>query len=95
MVGFVNGIPLLFMELKNVHKDIRAAYEQNLSDYKDTIPHLFYHNAFIVLGNGIDAKIGSVSSQFEHFNDWKRLSEEEPGVVEMETLLKVPAPRQT
>ncbi|HCG5971399.1 TPA: type I restriction endonuclease subunit R [Vibrio parahaemolyticus] len=88
VVGFVNGIPLLFMELKNVHKDIRAAYEQNLSDYKDTIPHLFYHNAFIVLGNGIDAKIGSVSSQFEHFNDWKRLSEEEPGVVEMETLLK-------
>lgn len=88
LVGFVNGIPLLFMEVKNVHKDIRAAYEQNLADYKDTVPHLFYHNAFIILGNGIDAKIGSVSSKFEHFNDWKRLKESEPGVVDMETLLK-------
>ncbi|GGA75294.1 DEAD/DEAH box helicase [Neiella marina] len=88
LVGFINGIPLLFMEVKNVHKDIRAAYEQNLSDYKDTVPHLFYHNAFVILGNGIDAKIGSISSKFEHFNDWKRLRESEPGVVDMETLLK-------
>jgi type I restriction enzyme R subunit len=88
LVGFVNGIPLLFMEVKNVHKDIRAAYEQNLADYKDTVPHLFYHNAFVILGNGIDAKLGSISSKFEHFNDWKRLKEEEPGVVNMETLLK-------
>ncbi|MFM4841682.1 type I restriction endonuclease subunit R [Aeromonas veronii] len=88
LVGFVNGIPLIFMEVKNVHKDLRAAYEQNLSDYKDTVPHLFFHNAFIILGNGIDAKIGSVSSKFEHFNDWKRLNESELGVVAMETLLK-------
>ncbi|PID43796.1 MAG: DEAD/DEAH box helicase [Proteobacteria bacterium] len=88
LVGFVNGIPLLFMEVKNVHKNIRAAYDKNLADYKDTVPHLLYHNAFIILGNGIDAKIGSVSSKFEHFNDWKRLKESEPGAVEMETLLK-------
>ena len=88
IVCFVNGIPLVFMELKNVHKDIKAAYEKNFADYKDTIPHLFYHNAFIVLGNGVDAKIGSVSSKFEHFNDWKRLHEDSPGVVDMETLLK-------
>lgn len=88
LVGFVNGIPLLFMEVKNVSQDIRAAYEQNLTDYKDTVPHLLYHNAFIILGNGIEARIGSVSSQFEHFNDWKRLKEDESGVVEMETLLK-------
>lgn len=88
LVGFVNGIPLLFMEVKNVHKDIRAAYEQNLADYKDTVPHLFYHNAFIILGNGIDARIGSVSSRFEYFNDWKRLTENESGLVDMETLLK-------
>lgn len=88
LVGFINGIPLLFMEVKNVNKDIRAAYEQNLADYKDTVPHLFYHNAFIILGNGIEARIGSITSQFEHFNDWKRLKEDEPGVVAMETLLK-------
>lgn len=88
LVGFVNGIPLLFMEVKNVHLDIRAAYEQNFADYKDTVPHLFYHNAFIILGNGIDAKIGSITSKFAHFNDWKRLKENESGAVDMETLLK-------
>jgi type I restriction enzyme R subunit len=88
IVGFVNGLPLLFIECKAIHKDIRHAYDGNLADYKDTVPHLFHHNAFIVLGNGVQAKIGSLSSQWEHFNDWKRLSEGEPGVVEMETLLK-------
>ncbi len=88
IVGFVNGIPLLFMELKNVSKDIRAAYEKNLADYKDTVPHLFHHNAFTVLANGVDAKIGSVSSRCEHFHEWKRLEEDEVGAVNMETLLK-------
>jgi len=88
IIGFVNGIPLLFMELKNVHREIRAAYEQNLSDYKDTVPHIFHHNAIIVLANGVDAKIGSVTSKFGHFHEWKRLAEDEPGAVSMETLLK-------
>ena len=88
IVGFVNGLPLLFMELKNVVKDIRLAYERNFRDYKDTVPHLFHHNAFVVLANGVDAKIGSITSRFEHFHEWKRLDEDEPGVVDMETLLK-------
>jgi type I restriction enzyme R subunit len=88
IVAFVNGLPLLFMELKNVSKDIRAAYEQNFLDYKDTVPHLFHHNAFVVLANGVDAKLGSVTSRFEHFHEWKRLDEDQPGVVAMETLLK-------
>ena len=51
IVGFVNGIPLLFLELKNIHRDIRQAFERNLADYRDTVPHLFHHNAFIVLAN--------------------------------------------
>lgn len=88
IIGFVNGLPLLFIECKTIHKDIRHAYEKNLADYRDTIPHLFYHNGFVVLGNGDKAKIGSISSKFGHFHDWKRLTEEEPGVVDMETLLK-------
>ncbi len=58
IVGFVNGLPLLFMELKNVHRDLRRAYEENFADYKDTIPHVFEHNGIIVLGNGKAAKIG-------------------------------------
>lgn len=65
VVGFVNGLPLLFMELKNISKDIRAAYEQNFMDYRDTVPHLFHHNAVVLLANGVAAKLGSVSSRFE------------------------------
>jgi type I restriction enzyme R subunit len=88
IVGFVNGIPLVFVEVKNIHKDLRRAYDDNLADYRDTIPHILHHNAIIILGNGDKAKIGSITSKFEHFHDWKRLAEEEPGVVDMETLLK-------
>ena len=88
IVGFVNGIPLLFIECKNVHKDLEVAYNKNLADYKDTIQPLFHHNAFIVLANGLEAKLGSLSGKFIHFGAWKRLAEEEPGVVDMETLLK-------
>ncbi len=88
IVGFVNGLPLLFVELKNIHKDLRAAHDRNLKDYKDTVPHLFHHNAFIVLANGEKAKLGSLSSKYEHFHEWKRLHEEDAGVVDMETLLK-------
>jgi len=88
IVGFVNGLPLLFMELKNVSKDIRAAYERNFLDYKDTVPHLFHHNALVVLANGMNARLGSVTSRFEHFHEWRRLAEDQPGLVDMETLLK-------
>jgi len=88
IVGFVNGLPLLFIECKNIHKNLRTAYDKNLSDYKDTIPHGFHYNAIIMLGNGDKAKIGSVTSRFEHFHEWKRLAEDQPGVVDMETLLR-------
>jgi len=88
IVGFVNGLPLLFVECKNIHRSLRAAYDKNLSDYKDTIPHLFHHNAVLMLGNGDKARIGSISSRWGHFHEWKRLAEEEPGVVDMETMLK-------
>lgn len=88
IIGFVNGLPLLFMELKNIHRDLRRAFEGNLADYKDTVPHLFEHNALIVLGNGRTAKLGSLSSKYKHFREWKRLAEDEPGSVDMETFLK-------
>ncbi len=69
---------------------MRLAYDRNLKDYIDdkVVPHLFYHNAFIILGNGINARIGSITSKFDHFSEWKRLAEDEPGAVDMETLLK-------
>lgn len=88
IIGFVNGIPLLFIECKNIHKNLRKAYDQNLKDYQDTIPHLFHHNAFLLLANGSEARIGALGGKYEHFHNWKRLEEAEPGVVDMETLLK-------
>ncbi|ESA35113.1 dead deah box helicase [Leptolyngbya sp. Heron Island J] len=88
IIGFVNGIPLLFMELKNVNKDIRAAYDGNLADYRDVVPTLFHHTAFLILANGIDARIGaSPETRFEYFHEWKRLDEDQKGAVDMETLL--------
>ena len=88
IVGFVNGLPLLFIECKNIHKNLKAAFEKNFSDYLDTIPHIFHHNAIVMFGNGEQAKIGTITSKWEHFHEWKRLAEEEPGAVDMETLLK-------
>jgi len=88
IVGFVNGLPLLFIECKNLHKNLKTAFDKNFSDYRDTVPHLFHHNAVVLFGNGEQAKIGSVTSRWEHFHDWKRLDEDQPGVVDMETLLK-------
>ena len=88
IVGFVNGVPLLFVECKNIHRNLKTAFEQNFADYQDTIPHLFHHNAVVMFGNGEQAKIGSLTSQWEHFHEWKRLAEGEPGAVAMATLLK-------
>jgi type I restriction enzyme R subunit len=88
IVGFVNGLPLVFIELKAHHRKLKTAFEQNLTDYKDTIPHLFHCNAVIILSNGFDSKIGSLTSKYEHFHDWKRIRENEEGVVSLDTILK-------
>jgi len=89
LVGFVNGIPLLFVELKASHKQIQTAFTGNLTDYKDTIPQLFWFNAFIILSNGSEAKVGSITSDWGHFNDWKKInSEGEEGVISLETVLR-------
>ncbi len=89
LIGFVNGIPLIFVELKASHKNLKSAYSDNLKDYKATIPQLFWYNAFIILSNGIESKVGSVTSEWEHFNDWKKInSEGEKGIVSMETMIK-------
>ena len=88
IVGFVNGIPLLFVELKKTTVDVQNAYTDNYTDYLDTIPHLFYYNAFLILSNGLEAKVGTLGSKYEFFHEWKRLSEEEPGSVALETMLR-------
>jgi type I restriction enzyme R subunit len=88
IVGFVNGLPLLFVELKRNDVDVENAYKENYRDYLDTIPHLFYYNAFVMLSNGVTSKIGTIGSPWEFFNDWKRLVEKDPGNVELATMLR-------
>lgn len=88
IVGFVNGIPLLFVELKKNTVDVQNAYDDNYTDYQDTIPHLFYYNAFMILSNGTEAKVGTLGSKYEFFHEWKRLAEEDQGSVALETMLR-------
>ena len=88
IVGFVNGLPLLFVELKNTTVDVQNAYTDNYTDYLDTIPHLFYYNAFLILSNGVEAKVGTLGSKYEFFHEWKRLNEQEAGSVALETMLR-------
>lgn len=89
LVGFVNGIPLVFVELKAPQKNVEDAYHDNLRDYKNTIPQLFWYNAFILLSNGTDSRIGSITAEWEHFAEWKRInSEGEQGIVSLETMIR-------
>jgi type I restriction enzyme, R subunit len=89
LVGFVNGLPLLFIELKKSHGKLEHAYKHNLKDYKATIPQLFWFNSLIILSNGSQAKVGSVTAGWEHFSDWKRInSEGEQGIISLETVIR-------
>ncbi len=88
IVGFVNGIPLVFFELKAHHQDLRNAFTDNISDYKDAIPHIFHSNAFIILSNGTDARVGTVTSPYKFFLEWKRIKEDEEGIVSLDTILR-------
>lgn len=88
IVGFVNGIPLLFVELKKYTVDVQNAYEDNYTDYQDTVPQLFHYNAFLILSNGPEAKVGTLGSKYEFFHEWKRLEEKEQGSVALETMLR-------
>lgn len=87
LVGFVNGVPLLFVEFKRHDKDVYTAYKDNYTDYQDTIPQIFYYNAFVMLSNGLKSKVGTLGSPYEFFHEWKRLHETDTGNIELETML--------
>ena len=88
IVGFVNGIPLLFVELKNHNVEVENAFNENYRDYLDTIPQLFYHNAFIIFSNGLEARVGTIDSKWKFFHEWKRLTELDNGNIELPTMLR-------
>ena len=81
LVCFVNGLPLVFIELKAVYRNIRAGFDDNLTDYlnEHSIAHAFHHNAFLVVSNGDQARYGSITSKWEHFVEWKRNDEKDKG----------------
>ena len=89
LVCFVNGIPLVFIELKAVYRNIRAGFDGNLSDYMDdhVVGHAFHHNAFLIVSNGDNARYGSITSGWDHFAEWKRNDEKDKGKVKAEVLL--------
>ena len=89
LVGFVNGLPLVLVELKAVHRRLETAYKDNLCDYKDTVPHLFWANALIILSNGSESRVGSITAEWEHFAEWKKVGREsEEERVSLETMLR-------
>jgi type I restriction enzyme R subunit len=68
---------------------VEAAFKDNITDYKQTIPQLFAYNGLILVSNGIEGRMGSMTAAWEHYCDWKKISSEsEPGNVSLETLVK-------
>lgn len=90
LLGFVNGMPLIFIELKGPHVPLKSAYDDNLKDYKgQSIPQLFHPNAFILLSNGTQTRVGTLTSPWEHFFEWRRIDDEtEAGSTGLETAIR-------
>ena len=77
---YVNGLPLVFIELKNSNVKLKSAFADNLTNYKREIPQLFLTNAFCVLSNAIETKVGSLTAEWEHFFVWLRAEDEKQKV---------------
>ncbi|MEX2620739.1 MAG: HsdR family type I site-specific deoxyribonuclease [Egibacteraceae bacterium] len=88
---FVNGIPLVLLEFKEPNRPVKAAFDENLSDYRDTIPALFVPNGFVIVSNGSEAKVGSTYAPWEFFGDWNWKvidADGTRGVVALETAIR-------
>ena len=73
VVVFINGLPLVFIELKNASDEkatLQKAHQQ-IQNYKKAVPSIFYYNALCVISDGIDAKVSSVSAPFSRYLAWK------------------------
>jgi type I restriction enzyme R subunit len=86
---YVNGIPLVLLEFKEPNRPVRAAFDENLSDYRDTVPQLFVPSGFVLLSNGSEAKVGSTYASWEFFSDWKVIDAGGArGLVALETAIR-------
>lgn len=73
---FINGLPVVFIELKNSNVKMEQAYNKNLKDYRENIPNIFAMNQICVLSNGIRTKLGAWNADFEFFFEWLRVNSE-------------------
>jgi type I restriction enzyme R subunit len=89
LIGFVNGLPWVVIELKKPGVPARAAFDENLTHYKQQIPQLFWYNAVLIASNGTDSRIGSLTADWGRFFEWKRVErEDEPRRVSLEVMLR-------
>ena len=89
LIGFINGIPLIFIELKASGERVELAYQNNFCDYRKEIPQLFWYNSIVILSNGSISKIASLTATWEYFSDWKKINNEgEQGIISLETLIR-------
>jgi type I site-specific restriction-modification system R (restriction) subunit len=89
LVGFVNGLPLVVIELKKPGVPARAAFDENLTHYKQQIPALFWYNALLIASNGTDSRVGSLTADWGRFFEWKRIErEDEPRRVSLDTMIR-------
>lgn len=76
IILFVNGFPLVFIELKNSVVKVQEAYDKNLQDYKRDIPNLFAFNQICVLSNGNETRVGAFNAYYEYFFEWLKVNDE-------------------
>ncbi|MBS0167874.1 MAG: type I restriction endonuclease subunit R [Nitrospira sp.] len=89
LVGFVNGLPLVVIELKKPGVPAQQAFDDNLTCYKDDIPQLFWFNGLMIVSNGTESRVGSLTADWERFFEWKRIErEDEPRRVSLEVMLR-------
>lgn len=73
---FVNGLPLVFIELKNSIVKVEEAFNKNLQDYKKDIPNLFAFNQVCVLSNGLETRLGAFNADYYYFFEWLKVDSE-------------------
>jgi type I restriction enzyme, R subunit len=92
LVGFVNGLPLVVVELKKPGVAARAGFDENITSYKhpqNGVPALFAYNALLIVSNGAESRVGSLTADWERFFEWKRIErEDEPRRVSLEVMLR-------
>ena len=76
LIIYVNGLPLVFIELKNSNIAVKNAYDTNLQNYLKDIPYLFNYNQICVLSNGTETRLGSFAAGYEHYFEWLKVQNE-------------------